>query len=98
MVQSKIIDELDMYNRLLKNGMMKPSEYESNIRSIYFTYMNTNQVFLQIVQYKYNKDLELGDQTKINEHSNLYTNTLNSIQEFIIMRKCFIKLVLPKIQ
>lgn len=81
MVQSEVIKYLDIYNRLLKSGMMKPDEYESNVRNIYYTYMNTNQVFLQIVQYKYNKDLQLGDQTKINEHNKLYTNTLNSIEK-----------------
>jgi len=94
MVQSIIIEELDIYNRLLKNGIMKPSEYELNVRNIYFTYMNTNQVFLQIVQYKYNKDLESGDQTKINEHSKLYTNTLNSIKEFKINNSNEIEFVL----
>jgi hypothetical protein len=94
LIQSKIIDELDVYNRLLKSGIMKPSEYESNIRSIYFTYMNTNQVFLQIVQYKYNKDLELGDQTKISEHSKLYFNTLNSIKEFKINNSYGIEFIL----
>jgi hypothetical protein len=94
MVQSIIIEELDIYNRLLKNGIMKPSEYESNVRNIYFTYMNTNQIFLQIVQYKYNKDLESGDQTKINEHCKLYTNTLNSFKEFKINNSNEIEFVL----
>lgn len=82
MVQSKVIRYLEVYNRSLKSGMMKPDEYESNVRNIYYKYMNTNQVFLQIVQFKYNKDLQLGDQTKINEHNKLYTNTLNSIDGF----------------
>uniref|UniRef100_UPI0040472793 hypothetical protein n=1 Tax=Algoriphagus sp. TaxID=1872435 RepID=UPI0040472793 len=82
MVQQEVIERLDIYNRLLKSGMVKPNEYESDVRNIYYTYMNTNQVFLQIVQYKYNKDLELSNQTKINEHNKLYTNTLNSIKEF----------------
>jgi len=81
MVQSEVIEQLDVYNRLLKSGMMKPDEYESMVRNIYYTYMNSNQVFLQIVQYKYNKDLELGDQSKINEHNKLFTNTLNSIEK-----------------
>ena len=81
MVQSEVIKYLDIYNKLLKMGMMKPDEYESKVRNIYYTYMNTNQVFLQIVQYKYNKDLQLGDQTKINEHNKIYTNTLNSIEK-----------------
>jgi hypothetical protein len=82
MVQSEVIRYLEVYNRSLKSGMMKPDEYESNVRNIYYKYMNTNQVFLQIVQFKYNKDLQLGDQTKINEHNKLYTNTLNSIDGF----------------
>ena len=82
MVQKEVIEYLDIYNRLLKSGSMRPEEYESNVRNIYYTYMNNNQVFLQIVQYKYNKDLQLGDQTKINEHNKIYTNTLNSIKEF----------------
>jgi hypothetical protein len=94
MVQGIIIEELDIYNRLLKNGMMKPSEYELNVRNIYFTYMNTNQIFLQIVQYKYNRDLELQDQTKINEHSKLYINTLNSIKDFKINNSNGIEFVL----
>jgi len=93
-VQNRVMDELDIYNRLLKSGMMKPTEYESNVRSIYFTYMNTNQIFLQIVQYKYNKDLELQDQTKINEHSKLYINTLNSIKDFRIYNSNVIEFVL----
>jgi hypothetical protein len=82
MVQNVVIEQLDVYNRLLKSGLMKPNEYESNVRNIYYTYMNCNQVFLQIVQYKYNKGLELGDPSKINEHNKLYTNTLNSIEKF----------------
>ena len=93
-VQNRVIDELDIYNRLLKSGMMKPTEYESNVRNIYYTYMNTNQIFLQIVQYKYNKDLELQDQTKINEHSKLYINTLNSITDFRIVNSNVIEFVL----
>jgi hypothetical protein len=84
MVQSEVISFLDMVNRLLKSGGMKPEKYESLVRNIYYTYMNSNQVFLQIVQYKYNKGLELGDQTKINDHNKLYTTTLNSIEEFRI--------------
>ena len=82
MVQEIVIDYLDIYNRLLKSGSMKPNEYESNVRNIYYIYMNYNQVFLQIVQYKYNKDLQLGNQTKIDEHNIVYTNTLKSIKSF----------------
>ena len=82
MVQQEVIERLDVYNRLLKSGLMEPNEYESNVKNIYYPYMNTNQIFLQIVQYKYNKDLQLGNQTKINEHNKIYTNTLNSIKEF----------------
>lgn len=93
-VQNRVIDELDIYNRLLKSGMMKPTEYESNVRNIYYTYMNTNQIFLQIVQYKYNKDLELQDPTKINEHSKLYINTLNSLKDFKINNSNEIEFVL----
>jgi hypothetical protein len=94
MVQSEIISNLDIYNRLLKNGLLKPNVYESNIKNIYFTYMNCNQVFLQIVQYKYNKDLQLGDQTKINEHTNLFYNTLNSLEAFRINNSGAIEFIL----
>jgi hypothetical protein len=83
MVQQEVIEYLNIYNRLLKSGSMKPEEYESNVRKIYYTYMNSNQVFLQIVQYKYNKDIQLGDQIKINEHNKFYSNTLNSIEKFM---------------
>ena len=84
MVQSEVISFLEVVNRLLKSGQIRPEEYESLVRNIFYTYMNCNQVFLQIVQYKFNKDLELGDQIKINEHNKLYTNTLNSIEKFKI--------------
>jgi hypothetical protein len=84
MVQKEVIDKLDTYNSLLRGGLMNPDGYESWVKNIYYTYMNSNQVFLQIVQYKYNKDLELGDQTKISEHNKLYNNTLNSIIRFEI--------------
>lgn len=94
MVQQEVIKYLDIYNRLLKNGSMKPEEYESNVRKIYYTYMNNNQVFLQIVQYKYNKDLQLGDQTKINDHNKLYTITLNSIEKLELNNSGDIEFVL----
>lgn len=81
MVQNEVIEYLDIYNRLLKNGSMKPEEYESKVRNIFYTYMNNNQVFLQIVQYKYNMDLQLGDQNKINELTKIYNNTLLSIEK-----------------
>ena len=84
MVQNEVIEKLDSYNSLLRGGLMTPDGYESWVKNIYYTYMNSNQVFLQIVQYKYNKDLELGDQTKISEHDKLYNNTLNSIIRFEI--------------
>lgn len=94
MLQGIIIEEIDIYNRSLKSGMMKPNEYESNVRNIYYTYMNTNQAFLQIIQYKYNRDLELGDQIKKNEFNNLYTNSLNSIEGFKINNSNVIEFIL----
>ena len=82
MVQKEVIEYLDIYNRLLKSGSMRPEEYESKVRNIFYSYMNNNQVFLQIVQYKYNVDLQLGDQNKINEQTKIYNKTLLSIEKF----------------
>ena len=84
MVQSKVINELDDYNRLLKSGMMKPNEYESSVKNIFYNYINFNKVFLQIVQYKYNKNFELVDESKIQEHDKNYNLTINSIVGFEI--------------
>jgi hypothetical protein len=84
MVQRKIIQELDLYNQSWRDGLLKTKDFESNVRNIYYTYMENNQVFLQIVQYKYNKDLELNNEVKINEHNQIYTKTLNSIKYFKI--------------
>jgi hypothetical protein len=94
MVQKEVIDKLDTYYSLLRGGLMNPDGYESWVKNIFYTYMNSNQVFLQIVQYKYNKDLELDDQTKISEHDKLYNNTLNSIIRFEINNPQKIEFVL----
>jgi hypothetical protein len=94
MVQKEVIDKLDTYYSLLRGGLMNPDGYESWVKNIFYTYMNSNQVFLQIVQYKYNKDLELDDQTKISEHDKLYNSTLNSIIRFEINNPQKIEFVL----
>jgi hypothetical protein len=84
MVQSEVISYLDLINRSLKNGIMKPEDYESKVRNIFYSFMNINQQFLQIINYNYNKELELRDQLKIDEHRNKFNETLNGIVNFRI--------------
>lgn len=94
MFQSEVIRQLDYYNKTLKNGLMKPNEYESNVRNIYYSYMNNNRIFLQIFQYKYNKDLQLVDTFEKEELNERYINTLNSITVFFTNVKTKIEFVL----
>ena len=82
LLQSASIEHLDVLNRLLKNGMKQPSEYESQIRSTYSNYINTNQLFLNVSRYQYNKLNELSNEILKAQFNDRFRETLNSISEF----------------
>lgn len=81
-LQSIAIQQLEMLNRLLKQGILKPNEYESQLNKTYYEYMNANQIFHNISSYKQNKLNSLNDENLRNQLINRFNETMNSISEF----------------
>ena len=83
-LQSKTIDELNLLNRLLKSGLLKPNEYESKLRSTYYNYMGANQILLNILNYKVNKLNSLTEETSKYEFSKIFNETIGNITGYKI--------------
>jgi hypothetical protein len=82
LLQSASIENLDALNQLLKNGMYTPDGYELQIRSTYSYYISTNQLFLNISRYQYNKLNEITNDSLKAQFNNRFRETLNSINAF----------------
>jgi hypothetical protein len=82
LLQTKIVSHLEMLNRLLKNGTLKPNEYESNLRGSYLSYMNGNRTFLNITQYNFYKESEIKEETNKKNYTDIFNATINRITDF----------------
>jgi hypothetical protein len=82
LLQNITLENLDSQNKSLKMGMIKPENYESELRNIYYNYMNSNQVFLNLSRYKYLKLIEYKTDSLKNIFIKDFNTALTSIIKF----------------
>jgi hypothetical protein len=84
LLQNVTLENLDRQNKQLKMGMIKPENYEMQLKSCYYNYINDNQVFLNLSRYKFIRLAENKNDSLINKFNNDFKIALSSITKFSI--------------
>lgn len=75
---------LDKLNKSLKAGILKPSDYEFKIRNIYHEHINSNKLLVNLIKFKYQKELSIKNNEELKSFRKKYELSVNRIQEFTI--------------
>jgi hypothetical protein len=81
-LQEEAIENTEMLNRLLKSGYLKPNNYESKLKSLYYSYMSGNRSLLNTAQYHYLKSTELSDPQLKEKFDASFNKAINNISDF----------------
>lgn len=82
LLQSTSIETLNMLNRLLKTGNLKPDDYENELRKTYYDYLGANQIFVNLSIYKKNKINSLKSDVEINEFNRIFNLLITQVSGF----------------
>lgn len=85
LLQNATFENLDLLNKQLKMGMIKPENYEMQLKSCYYNYINDNQIFLNLSRYKFIQLAENKNDSLINKFNNDFKIALSSITKFSIV-------------
>lgn len=83
-LQSKAIENTNMFNRLLKSGYYgrNTNKYEQDVRSGFTSFINANQNLLYVLKYKVNTISLMLNQNEINEFNETYQLALKCVDKF----------------
>lgn len=84
LLQNATFENLDLLNKQLKMGMIKPENYEMQLKSCYYNYINDNQIFLNLSRYKFIWLAENKNDSLINKFNNDFKIAMNSIISFSV--------------
>jgi hypothetical protein len=82
LLQNATLENLDRQNSSLKMGFVKPDDYERNLRTCYYNYINNNQIFLNLCRFKYLKLVEYKSDSLKNVFNSDFKTALKSITNF----------------
>jgi hypothetical protein len=85
LLQNEVLENLDRLNNQLKMGMIKPENYEMQLKSCYYNYINDNQIFLKLSRYKFIQLSENKNDSLLNKFNNDFKIALSSITKFNIV-------------
>lgn len=82
LLQSASIESLNVLNRLLKSGNLKPDNYESDLKKTYYDYLGANQIFVNLSVYKRNILSSLKNEAEIIEFNKIFNNLVGKVVGF----------------
>lgn len=75
---------LDKLNKSLKSGLLNPSDYEFNVKNIYYEHINSNRTLVELMKYKYQKELLLNNEEEIQVFRKKFESRLDKVEGFTI--------------
>ncbi len=82
LLQNASVERLEILNRLLKTGNLKPNDYENDLKETYYNYLSANQVFVNLSTYKTNKLNSLKIDAEINEFNKIFSLLITQVSGF----------------